>query len=146
MVSEVSEENHVDREISCIAFRLRRLARLATRYYERELKGTGLTVQQFSMINILGTRGPINAGDLANILDLEKSTLSRNAMVLKKLGFIALAFDEMGRAPLTLTPKGEKILARAMPKWRKAQAAAHQAIGDDGWTMLDRMVTALEFK
>ncbi len=138
------DENRPGGGLCCVAFRARRLARLATRSYDNELKDTGLTVQQFSVLNVLGSRGPNGAGDLAKILDLEKSTMSRNILLLRKKGLIAAARDAPGRAPLKLTPKGRRVLSKALPKWQKAQQAALDAIGKDGGALLDRMTAALE--
>ncbi len=138
------DENRPGGGICCIAFRTRRLARLATRVYENELKDTGLTVQQFSVLNILRSRGPNSAGDLAKILDLEKSTMSRNILLLRKKDLIAASPDGAGRAPLTLTPKGRRVLAKALPKWQKAQRATLDAVGEDGEALLDRMTAVLE--
>jgi DNA-binding MarR family transcriptional regulator len=138
------DENQPGGGINCIAFRTRRLARLATRFYEKELKDTGLTAQQFSVLSVLRSRGPNNAGELAKTLDLEKSTMSRNILLLKKKELIEASPDGPGRAPLTLTPKGRRLLAKALPKWQKAQRATLYAIGEDGEDLLEQMTAALE--
>lgn len=138
------DENPTGGGRCCIAFRTRRLARLAARSYENELKDTGLTVQQFSVLNVLGLRGPISVGDLATILDLEKSTMSRNILLLRNKDLIATFPDGAGRNPLTLTQKGRRVLATALPRWQNAQLMTLDAIGNDGSALIDRMTAALE--
>jgi DNA-binding MarR family transcriptional regulator len=112
----------------CLAFRVRRLNRRVTRIYNAALRPHGLTIAQFTMLVALSMGRDFRAGDLARVLDLEKSTVSRN---LKRLVEHRWAISEGVERVLRLTATGRRLVSRAMPAWREAQREAAAAIDAD---------------
>src|SRR5262245_65682438 len=73
---------------SCTCFKLRRLTRRVTAVYDRALSGAGMRVTQYSLLTHLrGLRGAAMS-ELAKILDMDRTTLTRNLRPLIEAGRI----------------------------------------------------------
>lgn len=128
----------------CVALRARRLSRLVTRLFEEALRPHGLTVAQFTLIGAAILEGPIRPARLSRLLDLEKSTLSRNLGLLETAGLLRSTGAAAGAGQLVhASARGERALIRALPAWRKAQAHAVEAMGPSVVERLDAMIQAL---
>ncbi len=116
------------RKCHCLA--ARRRARELTRYYESKLRPHGLRATQFTILAALALKGPTPIGELAQLLGLERTTLTRNAAVMERNGWIGTAPSEDARArPLHLVEAGNRKLEAALPAWKEAQ----QQIDRHGW-------------
>lgn len=133
-----------DEGTRCVALRARRLSRLVTRLFEEALRRSGITVAQFTLLGATILAGPLQPARLGRMLDLEKSTLSRNLRLLEAAGLvrIARAEDAAGQR-VTATERGRSALIAALPAWRKAQARAVAALGEVVVGKLDGMIAAL---
>lgn len=127
----------------CIALRARRLSRLVTRHYEHALREVGLTAAQFTLMGAVAIKQPVSPIDLAQMLDLDKSTLSRNLRPLIKSTFLTSQPREIAGQSLRITAKGRDLLARAIPEWKKAQLKVMGMLGHDAVTRLDGMIAAM---
>jgi DNA-binding MarR family transcriptional regulator len=113
---------------TCHCLNARRLARALTNRYDEALKPAGLKMTQFSALAHVRAVGEIGLNELAEAMDLDQTTLSRNAEVLRRDGLLAIA--KSGRRRLiALTPAGEALLDRAYPLWESAQNDATAAMG-----------------
>jgi DNA-binding MarR family transcriptional regulator len=110
----------------CLVMRARRLARRLTRIYDEELRGLGIGSAQLNLLVTIGAAGPLRASDIADYLDIEKSTLSRTLGRLQGEGLI-----ESQDQQLRLTAAGDRILGRVRPAWQRAQARAARELGKD---------------
>ncbi|MBI2913401.1 MAG: MarR family transcriptional regulator [Chloroflexi bacterium] len=117
------------RDCWCLA--ARRTARMVTRLYERELRPHGLRATQFSILASLALKGrPTPISELAEVLELERTTLTRSAALLERNGWIRSARAEDAREhPLELTPAGHRRLEVALPAWRAAQELVGRKFG-----------------
>ena len=97
-------------------------ARAITRIFEAKLRPHGLRATQFSVLAVLSLKGTTRMKDLARILDLERTTLTRIAGLLERKGLVATidAADARER-PLEITEAGSAKLDEALPAWREAQ-------------------------
>jgi DNA-binding MarR family transcriptional regulator len=108
------------RECFCLAARKR--ARELTRRYEAVLRPYGLRATQFSVLAALAQAGPVALSKLADILGLERTTLTRVAGVMERDGRLSIAQGDDERVRiLTITAEGKRILAAALPAWRRVQ-------------------------
>lgn len=108
------------RKCHCLA--ARRRARALTRLYEKKLRPHGLRATQFSILAALGLKGPTPIGELAELLGLERTTLSRSAALLQRNGWVAAAPSEDAREhPLQLTTAGRRKVEGALHAWKAAQ-------------------------
>ena len=72
----------------CLATRVRRLERTVSRIYDGALRGTGVTAPQLALLVTVELAGPTSAAFVAERLDLEKSTVSRNLARLANAGLL----------------------------------------------------------
>ena len=124
----------------CFAMRARRLSRLLTRRYEDELRESGLTVPQFTLLAAIIKHEPIAPADLGRRLDLEKSTLSRTVAKMIENGWLKEGYENEGRKGLATTGPGRERLRQAASLWRAIQARAIETFGPNSDDMLDRMI------
>ena len=127
----------------CLFTTGRRLSRLLTQAYERQLVPSQLKATQFSLLAALAPLDPRGASIavLARGLDLEASTFSRNLKPLLRDGLVTLARGTDGRQRrVTLTPAGRTRYEAAVPLWRKAQARVREALGGKALGRLTKLV------
>lgn len=126
----------------CLALRARRLARRVSRHYDRALAGLGLDSSQFNVLCVIGAQAPIQLTEVAAILDLDPSTLSRTLKSLKNRGLITIDGGRgRGGLQLELTLRGEDVMIEALSAWTQAQSALTAALGEAG---MGRVLEALD--
>jgi DNA-binding MarR family transcriptional regulator len=107
----------------CICLALRTAARRITQGYDAALAGTGLRVTQFSLLVMVHHLGAPTMKALARMLNSDPTTITRNVQGLSKRRLLTLSpGQDLRERKVTLTKRGETILLRALPNWRKAQA------------------------
>ena len=85
-----------------------------------------------ALIELVSARG-IAQGELAALLGLDKSTVSRLAAGLERKGWIRRGRDEGNQryVRLYLTPQGGHVAARVWQAWQSRQARILAALSDD---------------
>ena len=73
---------------SCAVLNLRRAARAVTNRYEDEMRALGLKATQFSLLVAAALRGPVNISALAELMVMDRTTLTRNLKSLQKRGLL----------------------------------------------------------
>ena len=132
----------------CTCFRLRKLARLVSQRYDRELAPAGININQYSILR-RAQREPRGVSELARELGMDRTTLTRDLKPLIAAGWVELASGEDARQRLVhITASGKRLLARAQPLWRKAQDAIDDSLGASRvevlHTQLDRAAQQLQ--
>jgi DNA-binding MarR family transcriptional regulator len=113
----------------CYCLKARKASRAITRLYEAKLRPHGLRATQFSVLAVLTLKGPTRLGELASILDLERTTLTRIAGLLETRGWIEDGQADDGRERLLcITDAGRSVLDDALPAWREAQDAVSEPV------------------
>src|SRR5690606_12866015 len=106
----------------CHCLAARRRARRLTRLYETYLRPHGLRATQFSILAALALKGPSPIRELADLLGLERSTLSRSAALLERNGWVETTPSPDARERrLRLSAAGRRKLEEAFPSWQQAQ-------------------------
>jgi DNA-binding MarR family transcriptional regulator len=117
----------------CLAGRVRLIGRAVTNLYDSALDRHGVTVAQVNLLAALGKVGPCAPAKLAELLQLERSTVSRNLNLLLGQGWIeARSSDAKGLREVALTRAGRAKIDAVMPEWRQAQHDAAQILGPAG--------------
>lgn len=130
----------------CLAVRIRLIGRALTSLYDGALAGHGLTVAQVNLLAALGKAGPCRPSRLGEVLQLERSTVSRNLTLLLKHGWIeALSSDAKGVREVALTPAGKAKVESVMPEWRKAQRDAAELLGTTGVDAVQAIASGLGY-
>jgi DNA-binding MarR family transcriptional regulator len=115
----------------CLCTGLRQAALAATRFYDDALQPTGLKITMFRLLRRIGEAGTPTITGLADIVQLDRSTLGRNLKVLERLGLVRLSEGEDERTRTAeLTTTGRKKLEAALPLWAAAQRRMKKRLGD----------------
>jgi DNA-binding MarR family transcriptional regulator len=107
---------------ACHCLAARRTARAITRLFEEYLRPHSLRATQFSALSVLAQRGPTSVSTLADILGLERTTMTRGAALLERNRWVATVPSEDARERLlSITEAGVSTLRAALPAWETAQ-------------------------
>lgn len=126
--------------VPCVGFNVRRATRLVTQFYDKMLAPSGLRSTQYSLLNVLSLLDDLLMQDLALILAMDRTTLTRNLRPLVKQGWIQVYTGKDRRTRFVqITSKGRAKLEKALPYWEQAQHFITERLGQDNWerTMSD---------
>jgi DNA-binding MarR family transcriptional regulator len=117
-------------DLGCTCFRLRQAARLVSRSYDGFLAPCGISIGQFGVLATLAAMDGASISELAQALQMERTTLTRNLLPLQSSGYVSVQAgpDRRARA-LSLTKLGREVLSAAKPLWRAAQRTLEKELG-----------------
>ena len=144
MIQIKSSDDKPARASGCTCSKLRRLARRVTAVYDRTLSAAGMRVTQYSLLsNLRGTRG-VPMSQLAQTLDMDRTTLTRNLKPLLEAGWVNVepSSDDARVRLVYLTPAGGKQWQMARSYWRQAQDEVNATIGAENLIGLHQMLDA----
>ncbi len=123
---------------NCAGINLRRASRAVTHYYDRQLlEACDLRATQIPLLVVLYLAGPQTIIAMAERLDLDRTTLSRNLKPLEERGLLTVTLGDDQRARIVaLTQIGAEVLLKALPVWEAAQADVVQILGEAGFQNL----------
>lgn len=126
---------------TCLGTKLRMASRAVTQLYDDAIAESGLRSTQFTLLIALAQAPFVPLSKIAEVLVMDRTTLTRNLMPLVREGWVQEGGtnDKRVRA-YALTAQGRKVLERALPGWRKAQAAMKRALSADDRAELDRIL------
>lgn len=106
---------------SCLCLHVQRAARALARRFDEVLRPFGLTNGQFSLLMSLNRADPPPMGPVANLLAMDRTTLTAALKPLERRGLVEISPDPADRRSriLKLTRDGRKLLARATPVWQQ---------------------------
>ena len=128
----------------CASFNSRKTARAVTSFYDAALQKSGIRSTQFAILVGVAKNQPVSIGALANVLVIDGTTLTRSLRLLQTEGFMAISNrGAMRQRFLTITAKGERVLARSLPAWRKAHERFVATVGSKYWLDLRKELERL---
>ncbi len=94
-------------------------------------------MSQLTILVVLYRFGTQTINEMAEQLELDRTTLSRNLKPLARQGLltIALGSDQRTRV-VTLTAEGEETLLRVLPLWEQTQSYMVEGIGEANASLL----------
>jgi DNA-binding MarR family transcriptional regulator len=118
----------------CLCLHVQRAARALARRFDEAFRPLGLTNGQFSLLMSLNRPEPPPMGPVANLLAIDRTTLTAALKPLERRGLVRVEKDEndLRSRILILTPKGMELLARAVPIWQSTHAEIEAQLGDKG--------------
>ena len=133
---------------NCVCFNLRWVTRAVTQFFDAELRRHGIRPTQTPILAALTAKDEWSMEELSDWLGMERTTLVRNLRPLERDGLVKLSgTGRGGRVSLSITAKGKKDLAKAMPAWRLAQQTVVKTLGEERWSAilsdLDRAALSL---
>lgn len=115
----------------CAHANLRKAMRVVSQAYDAALKPSGLRTTQFTLLAVLARRGAVAMTKLADILVMDRTTLTRNLKPLRAKGWLDIGREEDDRVRLvSITESGREAVAQATPLWRTAQNRVAHAFGE----------------
>lgn len=137
----------IDPDIGCTCFRLRKLTRTVSRLYDQHLASEGLKTTQYSLLkNIARQSRPVS--ELADLLAIERTTLTRNLKPLVDAQWVTLAHGADSRQRIvSITDAGRDKISAARAAWRLAQTELEDTLGIESvralTTLLDSALVGL---
>lgn len=114
----------------CTNLKLRQLMRRVAQHYDVELAKTGLKTTQYSLLSHVCKLGPIRQVDLARVMKLTPSTLSRNLQPLVAAGWVSIEPGDDARSRrVVATDAGRDKRQEAQRRWRVAQEQLNALLG-----------------
>lgn len=138
-----SREEIVDIHNMCACSHIRMASRAVTRFYDEALRASGLKGTQFVLLAAIEAGEAASITDLAELIDIERTTLVRNLQLLRKEGLVAPEKGVNGRQKPTLTKLGVETLEAALPLWRHAQSEIEDRLGFGSWQVTRRRLGEL---
>lgn len=125
----------------CVCTNLRRAARLVTQRFDRVLEPSGLRMTQLALLLACAAPGSTTIVEIAHVLAVDRTTLSRTLQPLSRRGLIAITHGPDRRArQITMTDHGRDVLLTALPLWADAEHAIAEQLG---WEDLGRLLATL---
>ncbi|MCK6458797.1 MAG: MarR family winged helix-turn-helix transcriptional regulator [Planctomycetes bacterium] len=123
----------------CACFNFRKASRAVTQLFDNTLHPGGLRSTQFVILVAVAVDGAARLPALARMLNVDRSTLTRNLQPLARKGLVRISDTRGERASsVKLTAKGERVLVSMIPLWEKAQKGFVERLGGRRWrAMLD---------
>ena len=129
---------------TCIAVRLRLLNRVVTNLYDDALRPLGLKASQLNVLIVTAKLGLARPAQVCDVLQLDTTTLSRNVKRMQQKGWLEVVPEEDARLqPFRLTPRGRRLIEKAIPAWEEAQRRASELLGDEGMALLNKAARKL---
>ncbi len=127
---------------TCLCLHVQRAARALARRFDEALRPLDITNGQFSLMMSLNRPEPPSMSAVASLLAMDRTTLTAALKPLERRGFLETFVDPQDRRlrRLRLTVAGERLLAEAVPIWKRTHAAVDAHLGDAG---SDRLRTDL---
>jgi DNA-binding MarR family transcriptional regulator len=123
--------------LPCACANLRRADRVVTQFYDAVIRPSGLRVTQFTLLQALNQAPGISQKQLAELLEIDSTTLTRTLVPLRKKGCLrSEAGTDRRELRLSLTAAGKREYKRVFPYWKIAQKRLRQALGKENWSHL----------
>jgi DNA-binding MarR family transcriptional regulator len=115
---------------TCLCLHLQRAARVVARRFDEVFRPLGITQGQFSLLMSLNRPAPPSIGSVADLLAMDRTTLTANLKPLERRGLVRIKVDETDRRGrrLALTAEGRALLAAAVPIWKRHHAALERQL------------------
>ncbi|GEL72840.1 MarR family winged helix-turn-helix transcriptional regulator [Myxococcus virescens] len=114
----------------CLCLVVQQAARALARRFDEALRPVGLTHGQFSLLMSLNRPQPPSIGPVAELLAMDRTTLTANLKPLERRGLVKTTVDPADRRGrlLTLTDAGLQLLQSALPHWERMNEETEQLL------------------
>lgn len=129
----------------CYCITLCRAANAITAFYDEGLKQAQITTKQFSLLINLARLGEASTVELADFVNLERSTVTRNLKILLENGWVCDRAKPGSRSHrYAVTETGEKKLEETEQLWEKMQEKMDAFLGRENAQMLRESLHRLQ--
>ena len=114
----------------CSSLKLRQLSRRVSQHFDHIVGEAGLKTTQYSLLSHITRLGPIRPGELADVMEMDPSTLTRNLQPLIAYGWVVGGAGTDGRSrSVEATDAGRAKRSEAQREWKRAQMALNERLG-----------------
>lgn len=114
----------------CSNHRVRQLMRGIGQIYDVHLAASGLRITQYSLLSHVLASSPVRPVDLARLMRMDASTLTRNLKPLIDAGWVRMGPGEDQRSRLVhITEEGRARREQAKQCWKTAQNEINTRLG-----------------
>jgi DNA-binding MarR family transcriptional regulator len=118
--------------LACACASVRRTGRALAQVYDAILAPSGLRNTQFALLSRLDQETPVGMGDLADLLAMDRTTLTRALAPLERQGWVVVeAGADRRTRQVRLTASGAATREAARPLWQQAQAHVTGQFGEE---------------
>ncbi|WP_297300105.1 MarR family transcriptional regulator [uncultured Methylovirgula sp.] len=116
---------------ACLCLNVQQAARALARRFDDALRPLELTNGQFSLLMSLNRAEPPRLGDVAQLLAMDRTTLTAALKPLQRRGLAAAKPDPQDKRSrrIALTAAGHQLLLRALPIWKRHHARLEKHLG-----------------
>ncbi len=125
----------------CTNLQLRQLTRRVSQRYDAAMALVGLKTTQYSLLSYVIQLEPVRPADLADTMEMDPSTLTRNLKPLMAAGWVHMAAGADGRSRvITATAAGRAKRAEAQSHWKQAQVQLNHTLGAERVVALHALI------
>jgi len=119
---------------ACLCLHVQKAARALARRFDDAFRRLGVTNGQFSLMMSLNRPKPPGMTAVASFLAMDRTTLTAALKPLERRGLVRISTDPADRRGrlMRLTPRGRRLLVRAVPIWMSHHAAIENLLGAGG--------------
>lgn len=122
---------------NCILRHVTQTSRAVVAVWDRALKPSGLTGNQFHVLSYLVAVGDSNIKGLAAWLGMDATTVTRAIQPLIREELIHTKTGKDARHRIvSITGKGRRVFAKALPLWEKVQVNVVNHFGTHDWNAM----------
>ncbi len=123
---------------NCANANLRSASRSITQMYDHALKSSGIRSTQFTILSRIASLEEPTIIELADALQMDRTTLTRNLRPLQSGKFIGVKQGKQDKRirVVALTATGKKALKKAEPAWKKTQEKVEGVLGPTNYKRL----------
>lgn len=132
MANQVPYETTLHVRDHCLCLAAQRAARALARRFDEAFRPLGITSGQYSLLMSLNRPEPPPIGPVANLLAMDRTTLTANLKPLERKGLVETLVNPKDKRSrlLKLTEDGRTLLARAAEIWRREHGEIDREIGE----------------
>ncbi len=115
----------------CSAFKIRRLSRQVTQYYDQVLRPYGMKATQVHLLTVIQEHAPLTVGQLAERIGAERTSVSRALQAALSAGWVDVGPGDDGRSKsVALTPRAVALLEEIEPLRAELESTLRRGLED----------------
>ena len=125
-------------DLPCACATARRAARALTQLYDGRLRQSQIEASQYALLSAIDRMNGANQATIGRMLELDKTSLSRNLQWLKRKGWIELSAADPSKNDgrerrFVLSAEGRQKLESAQPAWQAVQEQLRSELSAAEW-------------
>jgi DNA-binding MarR family transcriptional regulator len=119
-------------------FLLAQSARVMREKLSDALSGTGMSLQELTILRLLASAGPMNQQELGKNCNLDKTTITELIDSLESAGLARREVSDTDRRSkqISITPGGKRALTKATKRAGEAEREFMELLSQREWTVL----------